>query len=154
MVATSPALTPRPSFNLVKLVYLLLSSFHKRHVHSKYPCLESFACCFPTVSLKADPIQQLTSCYRKTQGYPVYPVVTHSLYTNDQVEVWRNGGRARGGGRAGVSRAASPLPKVLSSPLISAIPNQVKAAHAIEEGNSGAEMVTYLFRSHASHSSG
>ena len=151
-MATSPSLTPHPSFNLVKLVYLLLSSFHKRHVHSKYPCLESFACCFPTVLLKAEPIQQLTSCYRKTSS--LFSKVTHSLYTNDQVEVWRNGGRAREGGRAGVSGAASPLPEVLSSPLISAIPNQVKAAHATEEGNSGAQMVTYLFCSHSSHSSG
>lgn len=45
-------------------------------------------------------------------------------------------------------------PRVLSSPLISAIPNQVKAAHAAEGEEIPAKTVTYLFRSHASHSSG
>lgn len=42
---------------------------------------------------------------------------------------------------------------VLSSPLISAIPNQVKAAYATEKEEIPAKTVTYLFRSHALHSS-
>lgn len=59
---------------------------------------------------------------------------------------WESGARG--------SDNTSPIPGVLSSPLISAIPNQVKAAHAVEREEIPAKMVTYLFRSHASHSSG
>lgn len=70
-------------------------------------------------------------------------------------------GAGRGGGGEGgvwtgarVSGNTSAIPGVLSSPLISAIPNQVKAAHAAEREEIPAKMVTYLFRSHALHSSG
>lgn len=66
-------------------------------------------------------------------------------------------GRDGNGGEVGAEQGCPAIrhrsPRVLSSPPISAIPNQVKAAHATEGEEIPAKTVTYLFRSHASHSS-
>lgn len=86
------------------------------------------------------------------QGPSIPSIMTHDKTSNDH-----GAGSGGNGGEVGAEKGCPAMrhrsPQVLSSPLISAIPNQVKAAHATEGEEIPAKTVTYLFRSLASHSS-